>query len=137
MYEEMVAHLATEDADEWMHALEEQIGERGLELMRQLYQDHLDLRAAREQRVERVEDAGQVVHTRVGRDHQRRLATVSRTAYRASSELNLYPADSVLYLPDQPYSHGLRKLGASNRVDTRLTRGHCASRPTCYRGEGR
>jgi hypothetical protein len=118
LFEQVVAELAVQDADERTHAqLEEQLGARGRELMRQLYQDHLDLRAAREQR-QRVVDAEQVAHTRVERDHQRRLATVfgqvrvSRMAYRAPGAGNLYPADSILNLPVELYSYGLRRLVA-------------------------
>jgi hypothetical protein len=122
LFEQVVAELAAPDADEQTHAqVEEQLTARGRELMGQLYQDHLDLRAAREQR-QRVVDAGQVVHTRLERDHRRSLTTVfgqvtvSRMAYRAPGEPNLYPADSILNLPDQLYSYGIRKLVASESV---------------------
>jgi hypothetical protein len=100
--EQVVAEPAAQDADERTHAqLEEQLAARGRELMRQLYQDHLDLRAVREQRQQRVVDAEQVAHTRVEGEHQRRLATVfgqvsvSRMAYRAPGARNLYPADAT------------------------------------------
>jgi hypothetical protein len=117
LFEQVVAELTAQDSDEQTHAqLEEQVGARGRELMRQLYQDHLDLRASREQRAERVVDAEQVVRTRVERDHQRRLATVfgqvtvSRMAYRALGARNLYPTDASLSLPAGLYSDGVRKL---------------------------
>jgi hypothetical protein len=123
LFEQVVAELATQDADERTHTqLEEQLAARGRELMRQLYQDHLDLRTAREQRQGRVVDAEQVAHTRVEGDHQRRLATVfgqvtvSRMAYRAPGARNLYPADAILNLPAELYSYGLRKLVATESV---------------------
>jgi hypothetical protein len=123
LFEQVVAQLAASEVDERTHAqLEEQLTARGRELMRQLYQDHLDLRAARERRQQQVVDAEQVAHTRVEDEHQRRLATVfgqvrvSRMAYRAPGARNLYPADAILNLPEQLYSYGLRRLVATESV---------------------
>jgi hypothetical protein len=36
----------------------------------------------------------------------------TRIAYRARGRTNLHPADAVLNLPEQEYSHGLRRLAA-------------------------
>src|SRR5664280_371821 len=50
--------------------------------------------------------------------HTRGLATVfgqvrvTRIAYRARGRTNLHPADGELNLPDEEYSHGLRRLAA-------------------------
>lgn len=55
--------------------LEEQLGARGRELLRRLHQDHLDLRAAREQRLEEVTGADGVARTRAEAGHTRPLAT--------------------------------------------------------------
>ncbi|HZJ08708.1 MAG TPA: ISKra4 family transposase, partial [Trueperaceae bacterium] len=90
----------------------------GRALLRQLMQDHLDLRAVREQRLYAVRDAEQVTHACVEADHQRHLATVfgdvqvARLAYRARGAQNLYPGDAVLNLPPERHSHGLRRLAA-------------------------
>jgi len=98
--------------------LEEQLDARGRELLRRLHQDHLDLRAAREQRRNGVAGAEGVARTRVETGHQRQLATVfgqvtvTRMAYRAPGAANLYPADAALNLPEEKHSHGLRKLAA-------------------------
>lgn len=95
---------------------------QGRELLRQLLQDHLDLRAVREQRQQRVVDAEQVAHTRAEPGHQRGLATVfgqvtvSRMGYRAPGARNLYPADAVLNLPAGLHSLGLRRLAAVESV---------------------
>lgn len=116
-FEEIVAKLAGPQTSGHTHAqLEEFLhnGE-GRELLRTLYQDRLDLQAAREQR-QHVTDAEGVQRTRVERGHQRGLATlfgqvtVTRMAYRAPGVANLYPADAALSLPAGKHSHGLRRL---------------------------
>jgi hypothetical protein len=61
------------------------------ELLRRIYQDHLNLRAARERRPEKVTGADGVARTRAETGHTRPLATVfgqvtlTRIAYRAPS----------------------------------------------------
>jgi hypothetical protein len=98
--------------------LEEQLGSRARELTRQLYQDHLDLRAAREQRLPQVTGADGIARTRAEHGHARALATVagevtvSRIAYRAPGAGNLHPADAALNLPEEKHAHGLRRLAA-------------------------
>ncbi len=98
--------------------LELRIETRGRELLRALFQDHLDLRAERELRAERVADVRGVERRAVEADHQRPLQSVfgevqvKRLAYRARGEQNLYPADGVLNLPDEHASHGVRRLAA-------------------------
>jgi len=98
--------------------LEDQLGGRVRELTRRLYQDHLDLRAAREERLAEVAGADGVVRTRAERGHQRPLktvfgeVTVTRVACRAPGAANLHPADAALNLPEEAHSHGLRKLAA-------------------------
>jgi hypothetical protein len=112
--------LGSEEAAGLQHAdLEEQLGERGRELLRQLFQDRLDLTACRE--VRRHDVAGQdgVVRTRAERGRTRPLmtkfgqVTVSRIAYRSPGRPNVNPADAALNLPEEKHSHGLRKLTAA------------------------
>jgi hypothetical protein len=99
-------------------ALEEALAEQGRELLRQLYQDHLDLRAQRERRLTVVADADGLPRTSVEPGHHRALATVfgtvdvQRMAYRRRGQPNLHPADAMLNLPDERHSHGLRRLAA-------------------------
>jgi hypothetical protein len=120
LFEEVVAGLADSGCGELTHAqLEDQLTERSRELMCSLFQDHLDLRASREQRLsEGVPGTDGVMHARTERGHQRELATVfgtvtvTRIAYRAPDVVNLYPADAVLNLPVGRHSHGLRRLAA-------------------------
>ena len=87
-------------------------------MIRQLYQDHLDLRAEREQRAKVVIDAEALVHGAAEPGHRRRLETifgpvgVTRLAYRAKRAENLHLADAALNLPGEVHSHGLRELAA-------------------------
>jgi hypothetical protein len=117
-FESLVEDLAGGRTGEMTHdQLEELIEARGRELERQLLQDHLDLRALREEQAlpakgeaRRVEGRG-----RIERGHERVLATVfgpvtvRRLAYRAPGRPNVYPADAALSLPAGRHSHGLRR----------------------------
>lgn len=115
------------ETEEWLageaaglqHAeLEEQLEVRGRELVRRLFQGHLDLLAAREERRDDVAGADGVVRTRAERGRERPLVTkfgqvsVSRVAYRSPGRPNVHPLDAVLNLPEEKYSHGLRKVAA-------------------------
>lgn len=97
--------------------LEEHLQVASRELFRQLYQDHLDLRAQRETRVA-VLGADGIARSRAETDHTRALSTVfgqvqvRRIAYRAPGSPNLHPADAALNLPAEHHSHGLRRLPA-------------------------
>ena len=97
--------------------LERQLDVEGRELLRLLLQDHADLRAVRERRVE-VRGADGPVRTRVETGHTRGLGTifgevtVTRIAYRQPGQGNLHPADAALNLPVEKHSHGLRQLAA-------------------------
>ncbi len=117
-FEAVVGWLQGEQAGGLEHAaLEMCLQEESREVFRQLFQDHLDLRALQEQRLEAVVDVDQVARTRVETSH-RALATVfgpvdvQRLAYRALGAANLHPADGALNLPVERYSHGLRRLAA-------------------------
>ena len=98
--------------------LETQLQGKGGELLRQLFQDSMDLRAHRECPRAEVVGADAVVRTRVESGHTRALTTVfgevsvSRMAYRAPGRANLHPADAELNLPAEKHSHGLRRLAA-------------------------
>ena len=120
LFEEMVAGLADRGSGQLTHTqLEGHLAQRSRELTRSLFQDHLDLRACREQRIpEGVTGAEGMVRTRAERGRQRELATVfgtvtvTRIAYRAPGVANLHPADAALNLPEGKHSHGLRRLAA-------------------------
>src|SRR5487761_1832333 len=112
--------LGSEAAAGLQHAeLEEQLDLRGRELLRRLFQDRLDLTAAREERRHDVAGEDGAARTRAERGRARPLMTVfgqvrvSRIAYRSPGRGNVHPADAVLNLPEEKHSHGLRKLAAA------------------------
>jgi hypothetical protein len=118
-FECLVSFLDGTDAAGLSHAeLEERLDRDGRELLRRLLDDHLALRALREQRIEEVLGNEGVARGRVESGHARALetvfgtVTVERLAYRAPSVGNLHPADAALNLPVERHSHGLRKLTA-------------------------
>ena len=117
-FETIVGMLESEEAAQLSHGeLEERLESEGRSLLRQLLQDHLELRALREQRLQQVVGADGVRRGNV-EVQERALGTifgevvVERLAYRRAGHDNLYPADGVLNLPAEKHSHGLRKLVA-------------------------
>ena len=118
-YAELEEWLASEDASGLQHGeLEEQLDVRGRELLRRLYQDRLDLTAAREVRRHDVTGQDGIPRTRAEKGRTRPLVTkfgqvvVSRIAYRVPGRPNVHPLDAELNLPEEKHSHGLRKLAA-------------------------
>ncbi|MGI5185977.1 ISKra4 family transposase [Dactylosporangium sp. CA-152071] len=118
-FEAVVGWLAGGNAGELSHAeLEERLTVEAREVTRVLLQDHLDLRAVREERLPEVVGVDTVTRRYAERGHTRGLVTVfgqvsvERIAYRAKGAGNLAPADGVLNLPDGLHSHGLRRLAA-------------------------
>ncbi|MCA1680445.1 MAG: ISKra4 family transposase [Actinobacteria bacterium] len=119
LFEALIGFLEGERAAGLEHSeLEARLEDDGRELLRALLQDHLDLRAVREQRVEAVAGADGVRRGAVERGHERTLqsvfgeVSVGRLAYRARGAANLHPADAALNLPAERHSHGLRRLAA-------------------------
>lgn len=117
-FSDIVGWLEGAEAASLTHAeVEDDLDRRGRELLRRLLQDHLDLRAQREETVS-VIDINGVAHRSVEAGHARPLATifgevsVERLAYRHRGSANLHPADAVLNLPAERHSHGLRRLAA-------------------------
>jgi hypothetical protein len=110
------------------HELEDLIGLEGRELLRLLFQGHLDLREKREQnqirqtqdRVIRGADGHVRPHHEVG--HSRLLAcvfgtvTVTRCAWRGKGQTSVHPADAELSLPAHLHSYGLRRLAVLEAV---------------------
>jgi hypothetical protein len=139
----LVAELqAPEAAGLTAYELEQFIAGRGREVQRQMVQDHLDLRAARE------EDAAREHHTpavgpdgitrgRVETGHHRLLSTlfgtvqVRRCAWRRPRAGNLYPADAALSLPASRHSHTLARLAAVEAVRGSFDSAHTAITGRC------
>jgi hypothetical protein len=120
----LLVELGGEGAARLGHAeLEEVLDLRGRELLRRLYQDHLELRRLREERAVGAHPAAVtgpdgVIRRAVETGHRRLLSTVfgtvtvGRCAWRAKGQRNVYPADAALRLPRGRHSHGLRRLAA-------------------------
>jgi hypothetical protein len=111
--------LAGEQARGLEHAqLEARLWEDGRELIRVMLQDHFDLRAVCEPRLDGVVGADGVRRRHVERGHERELLSVfggvevERLAYRQRGTENLYPVDAQLNLPAEKHSHGMRRLAA-------------------------
>lgn len=110
-FEALVGKLGGVGSGALEHAALEQLIDRdGRELLRLLLQDHLDLRAARETRLDGVTDADGVDRRSAERGYERVLAsvfgevTVCRIAYRSRGARNLCPADAHLNLPRAPFA---------------------------------
>jgi hypothetical protein len=123
VFEEIVQDLGGPVCASMTHAdLEEHLVARGRELLRQLFQDHADLRAVREVRQVGVTGSDDAERTRLERGHARTLTTkfgnvmLERLAYRAVGACNLYPADAAWNLPTGKHSHGLAKLAVQEVV---------------------
>jgi len=116
--EAAIVWLKSVDASELSHsALEERLEEEGRELMRKLFQAHLDLRAVREKRLPGVMGGNGRLRTQV-RKSDRPLVTihgtvrVPRLQYVQPGQSSLFPGDMALNLPTESYSHGLRRMAA-------------------------
>ncbi len=121
-FETVLSWLDSAPASALSHGeLEQQLQVDARELFRQLLQDHLDLRADCEPRIVEVTDSAGRPRPSAEAGHQRALGTifgdvqVRRIGYRLAHQRgagNLHPADGVLNLPVEKYSHGLRHLAA-------------------------
>ena len=117
-FEATIAWLDSEDACQLTHSvLEDRLEEEGREVMRKLFQAHLDLRALREERIPGVMGRDSQIRTHV-RESDRPLVTilgvvrVPRLQYGQRDVSSLFPEDMALNLPDEMYSHGLRRMAA-------------------------
>ena len=143
----MLAALAAELAGPAAAALtafelEELLDESGREVIRQLLQDHYDLRKMREEqraREHRAPAAGPdgITRTRLETGHGRLLSTlfgtvtVTRCAWRAPGAPNYCPADAALSLPAGRHSRSLAKLAAIEAARGSFGAAHAAIARRC------
>jgi hypothetical protein len=96
--------------------VEEMLVTQGREWARLMYDEHLRMRGALEQRTSVVGADG--VARRSARDSERQLesmlgrVTVPRLAYQAEGSPDLHPMDASLNLPREMFSHGIRRIVA-------------------------
>ena len=116
-FAELVGHLQSEEAQGMTHSeLERELEEKGRELLRAVYQAHLDTRGPGEASEPVVDASGEERTSK--RLHERDLATVfgkvevRRLGYGAEGADSLHPLDGDLNLPQELYSHELRRRAA-------------------------
>lgn len=113
---ELINNLQSEHSAQLPHGeVETFLETEGRELLRRLFQGHLDVRARDEQPWEAIEGSDGVVRTHHRRDCQSGLETlfgrvqVRRQGYSARAQGSLYPLDAVLNVPPDAYSDGVRR----------------------------
>jgi len=115
LFDELVQQASSARALARGHAeVEDVLRATGRDLLRQLFQDHLDLRSAHEQRVKVVDHEGeQLSEPRVARRMLHSLlggsVVVTRLLYQAAGREGRAPADAGLRLCEDGYSMGLRR----------------------------
>ena len=121
-FEDLVAAVSSVEALSLSHsALEQLVQERGLEVLRQLLQGHMDLRGPGEaQAPVRTREGVVLTHERWnrGRCWESIFGTiqVTRVGYGAKAEAMAYPLDADLNLPPDRYSFGVRRRVAIEAV---------------------
>jgi hypothetical protein len=115
-FEEVVRWLGDSEAERLDHGdVESHLSERSRTLLRQLFQDHLDLRATREEKLESVQGADEVARGQRREGETKNLRTVfgnvvvRRISYEAPGVSSLRPLDAALNLPLDVYSHGVAR----------------------------
>ncbi|MGI5133898.1 ISKra4 family transposase [Streptomyces sp. CA-106110] len=124
--ESLAARLSAPETAELDHAAVEQLIETdGREILRRFFQDHLDLRAAREEQApppRAVFGPDREVRPYRERGHARQLTclfgtvSVTRCAWRSRGLSNVHPADAQLSLPRGRHSHGVKRLAVREAV---------------------
>lgn len=104
--------------------LEQLVQDRGQELLRMTLQHTLDLHAATEARLTKVTDAQGIPRPRSETGHTRTLVstfgplTVTRRAYRAPAQPNLYPREAVLNLPNRRHTWAVQATAIGFALET-------------------
>lgn len=122
-FEGLVQYLNSTEAGEMTHSdLERALEKKGRDLLRDLFQAHLDTRAPG-QATGAVSDADGADRPRI-RVQERKLETVfgtvaiNRAGYGQESMTSLHPLDAELNLPPERYSHELRRRVAEEVAKT-------------------
>jgi hypothetical protein len=115
-FETLIRRLNSEDVCQMDHsALETLVDRDGREILRQLYQDHLDLRASQEEKHDVIQgsDGKYRNHRREGEIKKLRVVfgdvEVTRISYEGREMSSLKPLDAKLNLPDRLCSYGVQR----------------------------
>ena len=121
-FTQMEAFLMSDEAHSKTHSeLERELEQQGRELLRRLYQAHLELRAPGEAAVAVRDSQGQV--RQPSRRQKRGLETVfgevrvERLGYGGEGLQSLHPLDADLNLPPELYSHQVRRRAAEEAAE--------------------
>ena len=122
-FDDLTKRLSDREALEMTHGdLERLLDKEGRELIRRLFQDHLDLRGPGETEEDVVGSGGlRRAHARL---RERQLGTVfgkvtvSRVGYSSHAAGTLFPMDAELNLPPELYSHGVQRRVADEVIKT-------------------
>ena len=121
-FTQMEAFLMSDEAHSKTHSeLERELEQQGRELLRRLYQAHLELRAPGEAAVAVRDSEGQV--RQPSRRQKRGLETVfgevrvERLGYGGEGLQSLHPLDADLNLPPELYSHQVRRRAAEEAAE--------------------
>lgn len=114
-FEELVAWA--QDSEKTLSEVEKGVEQRGRRVLRDVVQGHLNLRAAREEKLTGVEGEDEVCRTHRRSGERRTMGTlfgevaVTRTRYetKEKSASSLCPLDGELNLPAKKYSHQVGK----------------------------
>ncbi|MGH8634551.1 MAG: ISKra4 family transposase [Burkholderiales bacterium] len=123
VFDELTKRLSSREALEMTHGdLERLLDKDGRELLRQLLQDHLDLRGPGEVREDLVGANGmRRPHMRLRERGLKTIfgkVTVLRMGYSAHDTDTLFPKDVELNLPPELYSHGVQRRVADEVIKT-------------------
>ncbi len=116
LFEQLREFLLSVEADGMKHSdMERELGERGRELMRGMYQAWLDGQASEAEGPVRDAEGKERTRKRMQGRHLATVfgsVTVERTGYGAEGKASLHPLDGKLNLPQERYSHELRRRAA-------------------------
>lgn len=122
-FESLITYLGSHETCSMTHSdLERELQTKGMDLLRSLYQAHLDTRGLGEANGE-VSGVDGIDRTRVrvqGRGLETVFGTVTvhRAGYGADGSKSLHPLDAELNLPRELYSHELRRRVAEEAAKT-------------------
>lgn len=115
-FETLVRRLTSDEVSQMDHSdLENLVDRDGREILRQLYQDHLDLRASREEKLAGIQgsDGKYRNHRRDGETKKLRVVfgdvEVTRISYEGRGMSSLKPLDAKLNLPGRLCSYGVQR----------------------------
>lgn len=117
--EELCRKLSSKESFRMSHGEAERfIQSEGMEVLKQMLQDHLNLRSEREEKAKAVVGVDGICRDSIKLGQKRQLESifgtviVSRIGYGKEAHASVYPMDAELNLPPDKYSHGIQRVGS-------------------------